>query len=153
VVGCATIFGAGNLGGFVFIILAIIIGFVLYFYSRKIKNTLMQYKCYNDLIIDQNLTSISGLASATDEKHEVVVADLMKMIGLGFFPGARVNIKYDRIFLAGEKGEDEDQLSSASTTDTNRTQEDVVTCGGCGANNKVVSGKVTECQFCGAPLK
>ena len=35
---------------------------------------------------------------------------------------------------------------------TVQKQEEVVSCKGCGASNKIIVGKIQECEFCGALL-
>lgn len=37
-------------------------------------------------------------------------------------------------------------------TNINHQQEEVIKCRGCGASNKIISGKITKCEYCGSLL-
>jgi len=105
-----------------------------------------RYKKYITLVVNQNYTSIDKIASAVGVSYEDAAQDLQKMINSGYFTGAYINAAQREIVLARTAPSQAFQAAAA------QTQERVVTCGSCGANNRV-SGQFGECEYCGSPLQ
>ena len=116
---------------------------------------LEQDKKYLDLIKNQGVTLINDIAITTGESYEDVVTDLQRMIKADLFPGASLDTAKGAIVwvpqsVASAPGVVQVvQVQQAPQT----PREKVIACPSCGANNKIMSGKVTECQYCGALIQ
>ena len=120
-----------------------------FFTARRMKIAGERYKKYISIIVNQGQTSIDNIASAVGVTYELAAKDLQKMIDLGYFAGAYIDVAQREIVLA--------QISSPqepipSATATAQAQERVATCGSCGANNRIV-GQIGECEYCASPLQ
>jgi len=147
--------GIWLLNGAWFGLVFITCGIILFIYSRKIKNKGMRFRRYIDLIVNQGITSVDDIVSVTNVEHKIVVAELREMLTLSFFPGAYLDeVRNAVIFREDEERKAQEMARSGKNRDSlPQARESVVTCGSCGANNKVVIGKVTECQYCGALIQ
>jgi predicted transcriptional regulator len=116
---------------------------------------LARYEQYMDLIENQGVTLINDIAIKTGVGYEWVVFDLQRMIKADFFPGASLDTAKGTIVwvpqsVASAPGVVQIvQVQQAPQT----PREKVIACPSCGANNKIMSGKVTECQYCGALIQ
>ena len=117
-------------------------GFWLFRVSRKMKATGKRYRSYIELIINQGHTSIEYMAQMMGETYQVAETDLQKMIERGFFQRAYIDRAKRMIVL---------QTAAQSQSGQVVPQERVVTCAGCGANNRVLT-HVSECEYCGSPI-
>ncbi len=127
---------------FDYVFSAIFIGFGIYVVlkARKVTKALARYRLYISSIIYSKTQSIETLATATGVPYDKVVDDLETMISDGYLKNYYVN-KGSKLILSNEV----EEKSGEEKTVT-------VRCGGCGANNVVKTGSITECQFCGAPI-
>ena len=137
-------------------ILYFICGIVILRIGRRFDEKGERYKQYIDLVVNQGITSVDDIASVTGVDYKDVMTDLQKMIDEGFFPQARLDNTQRAIVFR------RDEVQKAMAEEPQSTyvhprygaqqepQEKVVTCPCCGANNKVMSGKVSECQYCGS---
>jgi len=126
--------------------ISIVCGIFLNKYAAKVRQDSERYKQYITLIVNKGITSIDHIASVTNLKHEAVMMDLQEMIESDFFQGAYIDEARREIVLQRENVPS--VLSAIGIG-----QEKVVTCGCCGANNKVISGRVIECAYCGSPVQ
>jgi len=122
-------------------------GFWLNNLGKKMKATGERYKKYIDVVVNRNETSIDNIAATVGVPYSDALEDLRKMIEAGYFAGAYLDTNSRRIVLA--------QTHAGPFTQgmASQPQEKVVTCNGCGANNKVFVGLVTMCEYCGSPLQ
>jgi hypothetical protein len=123
-------------------------GVLLNIKARKMKITGDRYRKYIALVVNQNQTSISNIASAVGVSYEVAENDLQKMIDDDYFHGAYINVAQREIILAQAAPQRDLQTVNAT-----RVQEKITTCGGCGANNRVTIGRIVECEYCGTLLQ
>ncbi|MCL2391806.1 MAG: hypothetical protein FWC66_04250 [Oscillospiraceae bacterium] len=121
-------------------------------YARKAKLTGERYKNYIGLIVNHNQTSIDNIAAATNVPYDTVVKDLQKMITMGYFVGAHIDIAQREIVLARHEPMPHPTMPFSANQGQAQMQERVVVCSSCGANNRVV-GFVGECEYCGSPLQ
>jgi len=105
-----------------------------------------RYKKYISLIVNQRQTSIDNIAAAVGVPYNVAVADLQKMISSGFFTGAFIDVVNREIVLAVAAPQVNPMAVATAP------QIKVAACGSCGANNRVVVGQLTECEYCGSHL-
>jgi hypothetical protein len=135
VITAAIIFGGG--------------GILINRFAKKTKLTGERYKKYISLVVNQNQSSIDNIASAIGIPYETAVKDLQKMINIGYFTGAYIDVAQRDIVLAKPAPQ---QIIAPSAATVGIAHERVVTCGSCGANNKVI-GQIGECEFCGSYLQ
>ncbi|MDR0293649.1 MAG: hypothetical protein LBH95_05795 [Oscillospiraceae bacterium] len=115
--------------------------------ARRMKVDGERYKKYIAMIVNQSQTSVDNIASAVGVSYEIAVKDLQKMIDAGYFAGAYIDASQREIVLAKNAPP---QVSAGPSAV--QVQERVVTCGSCGANNKV-TGHTGECEYCGSYLQ
>lgn len=118
--------------------------------TDKVNKTAVTYKKYIDLVINQNYRSIDAIASAVGLPYDKVVMDLQNMIDMGYLKKAYINMGSRIIEFIQPI-----QQTPAPATGQSRPSEQTVPvrCPDCGAKNVAVAGKVTECEYCGNPIK
>lgn len=116
-------------------------GIYLLFVSKRMKSDGEKYKKYIGCIINQHLTSLDTLASVMNTSYEAVTKDLQKMIRLGYFSGSYIDEQKREFVLPVVQAPQQS------------VQTKVVTCSGCGAQNTVAVGQVSECEYCGSHLQ
>ena len=121
-------------------------GILLNRIAKKTKTTGDQYKKYITLIINQNQTSIEKIAFTVGQSYETVASDLQYMIDMRYFANAYIDHIQGEIVLA--KATPPQDITASST----QSHERIVTCGGCGANNRLYK-KTGECEYCGSLLQ
>ena len=119
----------------------------LIFYSRKMKITGEKYKRYIGIVVNHNMSSIDQIASAMPVPYDEAVADLEKMVKLGFFPNAYINLDARELVLPKQNVQ-----PAAGQPGVIPPQVSVKTCTSCGANNSIIAGHVSACEYCGSPL-
>jgi Zn finger protein HypA/HybF involved in hydrogenase expression len=124
-------------------------GVLLNWFARKTKRAGERYKKYITLIVNQSQTLIDNIASAVGIPYDLAVKDLQKMIDMGYFIGAYIDVNQREIVLAKTAPP---QTLTQSASPAIPIQEKVVACSNCGANNKV-TGQIGECEYCGSPLQ
>lgn len=117
----------------------------------KTKRNAARYKKYADIVVNKKVNNIDNIASVVGSSYKVVEKELQKMIDIGYLKDAYIQQGSHEIFLR--------QFQSGPVTYTNNTEAKqtapktvAVRCPGCGANNVVTVGKVSECEYCGTPL-
>lgn len=119
-------------------------GISLIIWSVKLKKQSLKYNLYQTLVVDQNMSSISNIASAAALNYDEVKKDLQTMIRKNYFTGAYINESSGEILLPKPVVNTAANLSSSEKVP--------IVCKSCGANNTVIAGKVGECEYCGSPL-
>jgi len=124
---------------------SIVFGISAFIFFRKAyltKAYAKKYTKYNAIIINQKERMIDNIASNMGITYETAIADLQKMLSLGYFPGAYIDeINRELIIL---------EQSTSNTDKPYKTK--VVICKSCGANNTVLMGCSNECEYCGSQL-
>jgi len=132
-------------------------GVLLNLYARKIRKTGEKYKKYISLIINQNQSSIDNIASAAGVSYATATKDLQKMINIGYFGGAVIDVS-QRVIIStrfvSRRVSTNASLSARANVIASTVQEHmkIVACGSCGANSKVTIGQIAECDYCGSAL-
>lgn len=116
--------------------------------ARRMKSDGEKYKKYISAVVNQSQTSIDNISSMVGVSYETAVTDLTKMIDSGYFVGAYINENTREIVMSAVA-----QQPAMSAQSSTQTQYKVATCQSCGANNSVVVGRVTECEYCGSPVQ
>lgn len=142
--------GFGSDDAFV-IIFFIIAGCALIFLGRKTRKNAERFKKYISIIVNHEVTYIDNIASAIPISYDVAKKELQKMIDRGYFPNAYINDTSREIILP-KKQESYSVDTGGNVKSNSNVEMIVVSCNGCGANNKIAKGTVDECQFCGSPI-
>jgi Zn finger protein HypA/HybF involved in hydrogenase expression len=129
--------------------LAMVVGGILLLQkSSKMKKTAAKYKKYIDIIVNQNVRSIDNIAASIGLSYDVAAKDLQDMINIGYLKDAYVNQGNREIVFK----QNEPAAYLQATEGQANAQKIAVRCPGCGANNVVVVGRVSECEYCGTPI-
>jgi hypothetical protein len=116
------------------------------------KKTAAIYKKYIDIIVNNGESSIDNIAGAVGLGYDKVAADLQKMIDIGYLKNAYINVSTREIIIPRSVPSPELVPQAAGSNAAPVAQKLVIRCPACGANATVVSGSVTECEYCGSPL-
>lgn len=156
VIGALTSLGtdpsSGEAADIVILVLALAMtvgGVLVLIKASRTKRTAARYKKYIDLAVNQNVRGIDNIAASVGLSYDAVVKDLQDMINIGYLKDAYIDQGNREIVL--EQAEPV-SYTQASTSDRADTQKTAVRCPGCGANNVVAVGSVSECEYCGTPL-
>ena len=97
--------------------------------------------------------SIDLLASAMGVTVATATKNINNMIAAGFFPNCYLDGQHNKLVVPTAP---QPQASPVSTPVSNAATQAVkyttVQCKGCGATNKIISGTVGECEFCGSQI-
>ena len=124
-------------------------GFFLFRFSRKMKASSMRYRQYINFVVNQGQTSIDAMTQTMGITYAVAAEDLQKMINKGIFRGAYIDAQ--RRMLVMPAPVQTAPLQGMGQMGQAIPQERIVSCSGCGANNRVF-GHVGECEYCGSPI-
>ncbi len=156
-----------------------IIGVPTFLSARSTKKKIPRYMQYIELVVNQNISDIKKIALEVGLPFEVVVNELQDMIYKGsvdkilktnvlsYLGGYYIDKENKYIHNKNETKINEkinitkSVYSNAETVrlikdtvkDTVKDTEDIVKCSGCGAKNIVKVGEVSECKYCGSPIK
>jgi hypothetical protein len=141
---------SGDSGGGVIVALAMIVGGILLLRkSSKTQQIAAKYKKYIDIVVNQNVRSIDHVASAVGLPYDVVINDLQDMINIGYLKDAYIYQGNREIAL---KQPEPAIYTQTATARQAPAQTVAIRCPGCGANNVVSVGRVSECEYCGTPI-
>lgn len=135
----------GVILGFVFVIG----GVLLLRKVSKTKKTAVKYKKYIDTVVNQNIRSMDNIASILALPYDVVAKDLQEMIDIGYLKDAYIHQSNREIVL---KQQETATYTQETFTEQTAPQTKAARCPGCGANNVVVVGRVSECEYCSTPI-
>lgn len=140
----------GVVGGAIIVIAMIVGGILLLRKALKTKKTAVKYKKYIDIVVNQNVRSIDNISSAIGLPYDAVAKDLQDMINIGYLKDAYINQGNREITLKHHEPVSYTQTSVVGQAAAVETK--AIRCTGCGANNVVTVGKVSECEYCGTPI-
>lgn len=140
----------GVLGGAIIVIAMMVGGILLLRKASKTKKTAIRYKKYIDIVVNQDVRSLDNISSAVGLPYDVVAKDLQDMINIGYLKDAYINQGNREITLKQHESVIYTQVSVVGQVAAVQTK--AVRCTGCGANNVVTVGKVSECEYCGTPI-
>lgn len=137
----------GVILGFLFVIGGVLL-------LRKVsttKKTAVKYKKYIDTVVNQNIRSIDNIASIVGLPYDVVAKDLQDMINIGYLKDAYIH-QSNREIVLKQQEQEPTTYTQGVYTDQTAPQTKAARCPGCGANNVVVVGRVSECEYCSTPI-
>ena len=151
-IGFIGLVGEPDSGGPIVVTLVFVAGGVLLLRTvSTIKKTVAnaanaaKYKKYIDIIVNQNVKNIDNIASAVGLPYDVAAKDLQDMINIGYLEGAYIDQGNREITWKQQ----EPQAPVAGKTNP---QMIAIRCFSCGANNIVVAGRVSKCEYCEKPI-
>lgn len=111
------------------------------------------YHNYSARLATDPEKSIDVLASATGVAVEVARKNIVNMLTAGFFPNYYLDTRSNKLVASKMSQRQISNVSANMSNVTNQTVKYItVQCRGCGATNKIVSGTVGECEFCGSQI-
>ncbi|WP_315115477.1 hypothetical protein [uncultured Clostridium sp.] len=123
--------------------------------ANKCKKLINLFRNYSTRLASDPIKSIDLLARSTGSTVDAVKKNIVEMINRGYFTNAYIDINRNCIVFQGET-QPAQQQTSANTmkTPNNQPQQEYITvaCGGCGATNKIIKGRVGECEYCGSQM-
>lgn len=132
------------------------LGIMLIGKGKKRKKLIKYYYDYSARLSADPDKSIDLLSSSIGATVAVITKNISDMIALGFFPGAFLDTSHNRVVMQNEMptvGQTVSHAAASMQTQPEQTVKYVtVQCKGCGATNKIVSGTVGECEFCGLQI-
>lgn len=126
------------------------VGVLFIVIGTKAKHLLRNYYEYSARLSADPNGSIDLLAAALGKPASDLAKELSEMITLGFFPGAFIDTKYNRVVFTG--GDPTKAKAAVGQASGHSSRYVMVKCKGCGATNKILSGTVGECEYCGSRL-
>lgn len=133
------------------------VGLLLIYFSVKKKKLIKYFKTYVQKLSADPTGSISNLASAAGTSPDVVKKNLENMINKKFFANAYIDIERNCIVFPSSNNINVSANTTHSNVQQNTNQPEIeyvtVTCKSCGGINKIIKGKVSECDFCGSPIR
>ncbi|WP_041139612.1 Rpo12/RPC10 RNA polymerase subunit family protein [Beduini massiliensis] len=118
-------------------------GIILFNKMRKIDKNSVKYKRYINLVVNNQLSEISKIASALSLSSSQVTHDLQSMIDNGYLANAYIDRSRNQIILT--------QKPVNQGIDTAALETYV--CSSCGAKNEIYAGSPKVCEYCGTVLK
>lgn len=135
--------------GMVIFCVAVTVGGVLLIVSgSKKKKLIKEFHDYSARFAADPTKSIDLLASSIGVTTLTATKNIVKMINNGFFTNAYIDTQRNCLVFTNIK----QSISYIPTNTSSSVSYVTVQCGGCGANNKIASGTVDECEFCGSQI-
>ena len=129
-----------------------ITGFVLRKVSDKLKKEAEDVKRYLAIIVNNHVSQIDAIASATGKSYDVVKKDLIALINKEYLKNAYINESTREIILPSASADTPQHTVNNHNAAAEVPAAKVVSCSCCGANNTIY-GDMSECEYCGSPLK
>ena len=132
----ATISQGSEVGAVVVSAVFLLGGLAVIWKSKVMAKKAKKYRMYISIVVNEGETRIDKIADSAGINKREVADDLQDMLDKGYFKG-HINHKEQELVLA-----------RADVENAGDMHMDIVRCTSCGADNKVVSGRVRKCEFC-----
>ena len=123
------------------------IGAVMLFFGCRFLARGKKFNRYVAILSDCNEYAIDNIAAAYPTTYDVAVKDLQKMIDLGCFFNAYIDMNKRELVMQKLTSSDIPSVAKSTAPGT-RT----VKCPNCGATNTIAQGAASKCEYCGSPL-
>jgi len=151
VVGSTQIKAAFDVGMVIFCIAVTIGGIFIIVSGTKKKRLIKTFKDYSSRFAADATKSIDLLAASTGVTVAIATQNITDMINNGFFLNAYIDTGRNCLVFANFQHPA--QINEAyNQAPVNSASYITVQCNGCGATNKILSGTVGECEFCGSQI-
>mgnify|MGYP001206620289 CR=1 FL=1 len=139
---------ASDDGGLVLAIFFLVVGII--FLIIAIRNTKLakMYRSFLDLIVNQKIKRLDYISISLGLPYEKVKENIEGMIKRGFLKDAYIDYVSNEIILLDNT---ETQYTVSQPVKA-ATQQTTIQCPGCGANNVVTIGVISECEYCGTKI-
>lgn len=142
-----------GLGAIVVMWILTLIGIVLVIVGMKRKKSITVFKQYVSYLSGDPSGSVAGLAAAAGASQDEVRRNLKDMIDKKYFVNAHIDEDTNCIIIKAVKSSQEISEDQHEAADDQQMQYTSVTCKSCGGMNKILKGMVSECEYCGSPIK
>lgn len=132
----------------------IIMGLIFIFMGVYTRKSAKRFLKYISLVVDNSYRSIEDIAQVMNTSYDKAAKDLRILLKDGYFNGYYIDDSTMRIGLYETRTVESDAIIDQKIKEDlqDKSEEYTVACKSCGANNKVIAGKVGECEFCGSPI-
>ncbi len=120
-------------------------GYSLIHKGNKRRARANRIKNYYSLIMDKQIYSIDEIASIINRKYSDVLKEIQLMIDLGYLKNAYIDNNERSVAFPKARS---NVFVQYNMSNESKPEEIVVVCTSCGGKNKVIKGKVTECEYC-----
>ncbi len=117
--------------------------------NKKIK-LIKTFHDYSARLSSDPEKSIDLLAASTGATVEATTKNILDMISVGFFQNCYVDTQHNKLIMNNQNNFQQSQV--VPTQPQKAVKYVTVQCKGCGATNKIASGSVGECEFCGSQI-
>lgn len=124
-------------------------GILLIISGSKKKKLIKAFHDYSTRFATDPTKSIDLLASSMGVTTLTATKNITQMIINGFFSNAYIDTQRNCLVFTNNI---QQPISYVPTNTSSSVTYVTAQCGGCGANNKIVSGSVGECEFCGSQI-
>ncbi len=130
-----------------------VVGVLLIIKGNKKFKLIKTFYAYSARLATDPKKSIDLLASATGTTVAIATKNINDMIEFGFFPNCYLDEQCNKlVFPASPQPQASFVFTPTPTAATQTTKYITVQCKGCGAINRIISGTVSECEFCGSQI-
>lgn len=151
VVGSTQIKAAIDVGMVIFCIAVTIGGIFIIISGTKKKRLIKTFRDYSSRLAADTKKSIDLLAASTGATVATVTENITEMINNGFFSNAYIDTGRNCLVFTDSQYQARNN-EAYNQSPANSVSYITVQCKGCGATNKVLSGTIGECEFCGSQI-
>lgn len=127
------------------------VGICLIIKGNKKFKLIKTFYDYSARLATDSEKSIDLLASAIGVTVAIAMKNVSDMIEFGFFPNCYLDGQRNKLVVP-TASQSQASIASTPTATTQTVKYTTVQCKGCGATNKIISGTVGECEFCGSKI-
>lgn len=133
------------------VIIFMILSSLLVINGRKIKHSIIRFKQYKTLLLNNKITSLDIIALKTSRSIDLVRQDIILMIDKKLLGSAFIDDDNNEIVI-NELSNDMNNMSKYLSIQNNK---EVVTikCNNCGAVIETYSNNPAKCEYCGSVMK
>jgi hypothetical protein len=147
-IGSLSLLYDGISGGTIVALVMLVGGILLLVKASQTKKTARKYRQYIDIVVNQNIRGIDSISAQVGIAYETVEKDLQEMIRIGYLKDAFID-RQNRQIAFSQPAFNPYAPLQAPLIGQAAPQMIATRCSGCGANNVVTVGRVTECEYCG----
>lgn len=132
------------------IIFFMVAGIALIILGKSTTKKSEKNKKYISIIINEKQTSIDNIAVQIPTSYEEAYKDISNMINKGYLGQAYINDKEREVMFLKETLYNEENTQNQENVSI-KTKS--VICKNCGAQNKIIIGKASNCEYCDSQLE
>lgn len=145
--------GSSVVGGIIIMLLLFCGGgLCMVFKGKEFVKRGTKFSRYVAIVNASKNTLIDNIAAAYPTTYDSAASDLQKMIDIGYFQNAYIDLNQRELVMPVIQSTNYTGNNAAGQNLTTDTKPRTVKCPNCGATNKLMSGAINECEYCGSPL-